>query len=166
MKREIPKKNYVIVFLMAIVVMGLVFYLAKLYTNANLNKKSSLMSEYLFNVTLEEMNNYLLENPNIIIYWANNEDLTNEKFEKQLKKYIVKNNLQKNFVFVNTNNISSKQIETISNKYLSDKIKNINLKTMPTLLIVEDGKIVEVIYTYEQEIKYLKEKLKSYGVIE
>ena len=166
MKREIPKKNYVIVAIMAFVVIALVFYLAKLYTNASLNKNTSLISGYLFNVTLEEMDNYLLENPDIITYWADNEDLTNEKFEKKLKKYIIKNNLQKSFVFINIKNISEKEIESISNKYLCEKLKNIKLATKPSLLIMEDSKIVEVIYTYEQDIKYLKEKFRSYGVIE
>lgn len=166
MKREIPKKNYVIVVIMAIVVIALVFYLAKLYTNATLNKNSSVISNYLSNVTLEEMDNYLLENPDIIVYWADREDLTNEKFEKQLKKYIVKNNLQKYFVFVDIKDIDVKEIESISNKYLSKKIKNVNLETKPSLLIIEDSKIVEVVYTYEQDMKYLREKFQSYGVSE
>lgn len=166
MKREIPKKNYVIVVIMAIVVIALVFYLAKLYTNATLNKNSSVISNYLSNVTLEGMDNYLLENPDIIVYWADREDLTNEKFEKQLKKYIVKNNLQKYFVFVDIKDIDVKEIESISNKYLSKKIKNVNLETKPSLLIIEDSKIVEVVYTYEQDMKYLREKFQSYGVSE
>ena len=166
MKREIPKKNYVIVVIMAIVVIALVFYLAKLYTNATLNQNSSVISNYLSNVTLEEMDNYLLENPDIIVYWADREDLTNEKFEKQLKKYIVKNNLQKYFVFVDIKDIDVKKIESISNKYLSKKIKNVTLETKPSLLIIEDSKIVEVVYTYEQDMKYLREKFQSYGVSE
>lgn len=166
MKRKIPKKNYVIVVIMAIVVIALVFYLAKLYTNATLNKNSSVISNYLSNVTLEEMDNYLLENPDVIVYWADREDLTNEKFEKQLKKYIVKNNLQKYFVFVDIKDIDVKEIESISNKYLSKKIKNVNLETKPSLLIIEDSKIVEVVYTYEQDMKYLREKFQRYGVSE
>lgn len=170
MKREIPKKNYIIVGFIAIAVVILVLYMAKLYNNVNINKGNSIMSNYLFNVTTNELDSYLLENPNIIIYWANSEDISNSSFEKDLKKYIVKYDLQKNFVFVNTNNISEEEINNITKKYLNDELKNknINLKITPNILIVEEGKIVDVLYTYQQEIEmnYVKEKFKSYGVID
>lgn len=170
MKREIPKKNYIIVGLIAIIVVVLVLYMAKLYNSVNINNKTSIMGNYLFNVTTNELDSYLLENPNIIIYWANSEDITNNSFEKELKKYIIKHDLQKNFVFVNTNSISEEEINNISKKYLNDELKNknIDLKTIPNILVVEEGKIIDVLYTYQQEIEmnYVKEKFKSYGVID
>lgn len=170
MKREIPKKNYIIVSVIALIVAILVLYLAKLYTNININKNNSIMSNYLFNVTTKELDNYLLENPNIIVYWSDSEDVSNNNFEKKLKKYIIRNDLQKNFVFVNTNGITSEESDAIADKYLTNELKskNINLEIVPNLLIIEEGKIIDVLYTYEQDMsmEYLKEEFKGHGVIE
>lgn len=170
MKRDIPKKNYLIVALITMVIVVLVLYLAKLYTNSNTDQKHSLMSNYLSNVTIQELDNYLLENPNIIIYWADNEDTSNIKFEKKLKKYIVNHDLQRNFIFVSTNNLSKEDTDKIANKYLNSELKNknITLEINPNLIIVEEGEIVEVLYTYKQDMdmEYIKERLEEYGVIE
>lgn len=170
MKRNIPRKNYLIVILMAIVVVTLVLYLAKLYTNSKVDQKHSLMSDYLSNVTVQELDNYLLENPNIIIYWADNEDLSNKRLENDLKKYLIKHDLQRNFIFINTNGLNEDEIHKIADKYLNSELKNknINLKIMPNLILVEDGKIVDVLYTYEQSMSIggIKEYLKNCGVIE
>lgn len=170
MKRDIPKKNYLIVALMTIIIVALVLYLAKLYTNSNTDQKHSLMSNYLSNVTVQELDNYLLENPNIIIYWADNEDTSNTKFEKKLKKYIVEHDLQRNLIFVSTNNLTKEDTDKIANKYLNSELKNknVNLDIKPNLIIVEEGKIVEILYTYKQDMKieYIKEYLEDHGVIE
>lgn len=170
MKRDIPRKNYLIVALMAIIVVILVLYLAKLYMNSNSDQKHSLMSNYLSNVTVQELDNYLLENPNIIIYWADNEDLSNSRFEKGLKKYLIEHDLQRYFVFVNTHGLTIEEIKKIADKYLDAELKNknIDLETMPNFLFVEDGKIVDILYKYKQDmvINDIKEYLENSGAIE
>lgn len=170
MKRNIPRKNYLIVVLMAIVVAALVLYLAKLYTNSNIDQKYSLMSNYLSNVTIQELDNYLLENPNIIIYWADNEDLSNNRLENDLKKYLIEHDLQRNLIFINTHGLTVDEINKVADKYLNSELKNKNIKleTTPNLLCVEDGKIVDVLYTYEQsmDMDNIKEYLENTGVNE
>ncbi|MEI3529491.1 MAG: DUF6568 family protein [Bacilli bacterium] len=170
MKRNIPRKNYLIVVLMAIVVAALVLYLAKLYTNSNIDQKHSLMSNYLSNVTIQELDNYLLENPNIIIYWADNEDLSNNRLENDLKKYLIEHDLQRNIIFINTHDLTVDEINNVADKYLNSELKNKNIKleTIPNLLWVEDGKIVDVLYTYEQsmDMDNIKEYLENTGVNE
>lgn len=170
MKRNIPRKNYLIVVLMAIVVAALVLYLAKLYTNSNIDQKHSLMSNYLSNVTIQELDNYLLENPNIIIYWADNEELSNNRLENDLKKYLIEHDLQRNIIFINTHDLTVDEINNVADKYLNSELKNKNIKleTIPNLLWVEDGKIVDVLYTYEQsmDMDNIKEYLENTGVNE
>lgn len=170
MKREIPKKNYFFVGLISVVVVIVVLYLAKLYTTNNINRESSIMSNYLSNITIEELNNYLLENPDVVIYWDNKANIENTSFEKKLKKYIIKNDLQRKFVFVDTTEVTNSELKVIADKYLDKSLKDkrVNLKTMPNLLILVDGKIVDVLYTFDQEMDmdYLKEKFEKYEVVE
>lgn len=170
MKREIPKKNYFFVGLISLAVIVIVLYLAKLYTANNINRESSIMSDYLSNVTIEELNNYLLENPDVVIYWDNKSNVENKGFEKKLKKYIIKNDLQRKFVFVDTTEITNSELKSVADKYLDKSLKDkrVSLKIMPNLLIVVDGKIIDVLYTFDQEMDmdYLKEKFEKYEVVE
>lgn len=170
MKREIPKKNYIILIAMTVIVVLLVLYLTNLYKNNNFNKNNSIMSDYLVNVTIQELDNYLLENPDVLIYFADSQDLSNSKFEKQFKKYLIKNDLQKKFLFVDSQNISMEDREKFLKKYLSEDLKNkkVILNIIPNILFVEEGQIVDILYSYKQKmnIDYLKEKIISYGVME
>lgn len=168
MKREIPKKNYFIVGVIFVLTVTIVLYVATLYKNTKINDKKSIISTYLFNVNVDELDNYLLENPDVVIYWANSEDFENEKFEKKIKKFIVKKDLQKQFVFLDVKNINDDEIQKIEESHLSEKIKNISLDIYPLILIIKDGKINEVIKLNDQnmDIDYLEEKFVNYEVIE
>ena len=164
MKREIPKKNYFIVLAIGAVTIAVVLYVATLYKNTKFNDEKSVISDYLFNINVEELDNYLLENPDVVIYWANSEDLENAKFEKKLKKLIIKKDLQKQFIFLEVKGIEDKTILDVEKKYLT---KNASLNNYPLILIVKDGKINEVIKSSQNiDIDYLEEKFMNHGVIE
>ena len=164
MKREIPKKNYFIVLAIGAVTIAVVLYVATLYKNTKFNDEKSVISDYLFNINVEELDNYLLENPDVVIYWANSEDLENAKFEKKLKKFIIKKDLQKQFIFLEVKGIEDKTILDVEKKYLT---KNASLNNYPLILIVKDGKINEVIKSSQNiDIDYLEEKFMNHGVIE
>lgn len=164
MKREIPKKNYFIVLVIGAVTIAVVLYVATLYKNTKFNDEKSVISDYLFNINVEELDNYLLENPDVVIYWANSEDLENAKFEKKLKKFIIKKDLQKQFIFLEVKGIEDKTILDVEKKYLT---KNASLNNYPLILIVKDGKINEVIKSSQNiDIDYLEEKFMNHGVIE
>ena len=81
--------------------------MAKLYNSVNINNKTSIMGNYLFNVTTNELDSYLLENPNIIIYWANSEDITNNSFTATSTLLILLLSFVPSFVFVSFIIISS-----------------------------------------------------------
>lgn len=168
MKREIPIKNYFIVFIIGLITIAVVLYLATLYKNTKINDEKSIMSEYLFNISAVELDNYLLENPEIIVYWSNAEDLENEKFEKKLKKFIIKNDLQKTIIFLNTNELDKETIKNIEKKYLPEQYKSTNLDSYPLILIIKDGKINEVIKVNSEnpDINYLEKRFINHGVIE
>jgi len=168
MKREIPRKNYIIVFVIGLLTMLIVLYMAKFYNNNKYNEDKSVISDYLFNINIKELENYLLENPDVVIYCADNENLENEKFEKKLRKLIIKEDLQKQFVFLDAKEIKENDIQKIQENYLSNKTKNVSLDYYPLVLIITDGKIEEVIKLTEQnmDIDYLEEKFMNHEVIE
>lgn len=168
MKREIPRKNYIIVFAIGLLTMLIVLYMAEFYNNNKYSEDKSVISDYLFNINIKELDNYLLENPDVVIYCADNENLENEKFEKKLRKLIIKEDLQKQFVFLDAKEIKENDIQKIQENYLSNKTKNVSLDYYPLILIITDGKIEEVIKLTEQnmDIDYLEEKFMNHEVIE
>ena len=94
------------------------------------------------------MKNYVLDNHDTIIYISSSVDNENKKFEYQLRKYINRKNLTKDFVYIDSSNVSENFYNDLNNNFLSEKLKsqNIDLKTIPNILIVKEGKIVKVLY--------------------
>ena len=137
--REIPKKNYII---MIIIIIGIVIstiLLANYYNNHF--KKTSIMYNYLSEIKKKDLNTYLIENPNIILYISNKYDTKNLEIEEKLKQEIINNNLDNYFVYINLNDNNLDFIDNINNKYNG----NID-KKIPLLAVFENRKIKEVYY--------------------
>ena len=99
--RDIPKKNYFILLIMMLFVITITIALMNIYNNRI--KKTSIMYNYLSEIKENDLDAYLIENPNIIIYMADKYDLSNSQIEKKLKKQMIKNNINDYFVFLNLN---------------------------------------------------------------
>ena len=123
--REIPKKNYLFVLIMAVVVVIITFVLMNLY---NANKKeaySSYVKEIVHEIMLDDLDNYLQEHPDAILY-INTNDETNKKLEKEIKNLIARHNIQQYFVYIENN-------KDITKKY---KLKDNN----PVFIAYKDGR--------------------------
>ncbi len=149
--REIPKKNYLFVLIMAVVVVIITFVLMNLY---NANKKeaySSYVKEIVHEIMLDDLDNYLQEHPDAILY-INTNDEANKKLEKEIKNLIARHNIQQYFVYIENN-------KDITKKY---KLKDNN----PIFIAYKDGKALETFSQDKYTIKEIESFLVRNGVIE
>ena len=92
--KEIPKKNYFILAIIVVLTILLVFYLKSWYEATTLsNLPRTIMADSLPEVKIEEFDNFIQENPNIVIYISSSTENQGD-FDKKIYQYISKNNLK------------------------------------------------------------------------
>ena len=93
-ERNIPLKNYLILLLLMIVTIFIVFYLSSWYnTSKEYYQNNSILSEYLPELKTEEIDSFLIDNPEVVIYYASAKDENIKAFERDFKKLIEKINI-------------------------------------------------------------------------
>lgn len=148
MERKVPFKNYVILAVILIITIIITILFFKSYWN---NEKNNLISnnEYLRTINYNELDNYLVENKDVVIYVSSSNDKRIIDFEEKLESIVTKYAL--NNVILNLNLNSNNSI----------KIKNDKV-TVPSIIICKDGKLVssfnikENDYNTNKLIEYLK----------
>ena len=165
--RKIPTKNYVILTILAVVKVIIFVYMSNWYlASKEYYLESSIMTDFLGEIKEAEISNYILENPEIIIYVSSDQEDSTKKFEKKLKSYIIKEEIQSHFIYLNCSNLSSDFMKEFQKKYFNGALKTIYV-TYPNLFIVENGKVVDVLYKLGKEpnIKDVAPFLEKNGVI-
>lgn len=166
--KKIPMGNYVkvIVLFAATIILVLMLsngYKEKLeYERANDDIMNSLST-----VKLEELSNYLVENHDGFIYMAASSDASLDEFELDFKEYILEEELEKYFVYLDSSNYTNDDYSIIKKKYFStDYVKNVNLGNYPNLFAVKDGEIVASLYTTSKNITLddVRVFVNTYGV--
>lgn len=166
-EREIPKKNYYLLMLVAVLTVLILCYMVNWYQarQAYVIKNSSV-TEIVSEVKKDELPNYLLDNPNVVVYFTSFQDENIKNFEKEFKQYILKYELANEIVVVDTDMIESEDFYTsFANQYFTNELKNknMNLNYMPNMIFVKDGKVSDILVTYDtditmKEVKYFLEK--------
>lgn len=157
-KKIIPIKNYIILFIIIVVTLLLCSYFSSWYkTNEEANMQKGIMSENLMQIKIEELDNYILENPHKIIYLSSSKDESLKSYENKIYDYIIDNNLGESFIYIDTSDIEVENLTTSlqKNSIIKD---NIDYSISPNIYIVKDGKINEALY-------YQKETLNSKNAI-
>lgn len=149
--RDVPTKNYIYLFL---ILLGSILFLIYIYTwyNAyNQNKlNTSIMNEYLTVINYNELDNYISENKNAVIYVSilGNEDIN--KFEKKFKNTIVDNDLRNDILYLDLTN---------ENRVNVTKKLGID-ENFPYLVVYTNGKITDTYSILENE--YSSKKIEKY----
>lgn len=155
-KRPIPKKNYYLLALLVVVTLLLLYFCVNWYQKYQDSKLSQPeIATVISEVKKEELSNYLMDNPNIVIYFTISEDEKVRTFEKDLKKYILDHDLQEQIVYVNTSAIKEDSFYSnfVDDYFASDlKKKNLELEHIPNMVFVKDGKVRDILIKYESEI--------------
>lgn len=137
-EKEIPLKNYIllsIVLILTIVVVINLFLWKNTYEKNKL--QTPILDDYLLVINYNELNNYLVENKDAIIYVSKLNDESIRLFENKFKNIINKNNLNNKILYLNlTEELKENNIvKEINKKYGKE------MTEVPTIVIIKDGKI-------------------------
>lgn len=160
------KKNYVTLAIIYVLVIGTVLYIASWYnTYQNYKTTIPVLRNTVSEINTAELDHFVLENPDGVIYMCVASDTTCRNFDTHLKKELLKNGLQDSVTYIDLQDVINKEsyITTVFANYgMSSNINN-----TPLFLAFEDGKIVSYLsegettkLTVEDAIKFIK----KYGV--
>ncbi len=137
-EKDVPLKNYII--LAGIIILSILFvvYFYMWYGAYEENKLSTpIMDNYLSVINYNELDNYIIENENAIIYVSvlNDEDI--RVFEKKFKNVIEDNLLNNTILYLDMSSIvNEKNFSSIKTKY--------GLKDLPCIVIFRGGIVYDV----------------------
>ncbi len=142
--RNIPHKNYIILGIITLVTFALLSYFVDFYHRQKAYESSiHTRMRFLSEVKESEIENYILDNHDVIIYISDSSDDNYQEFENQLKVLMNDQNLTKNVVYMDMHKISSeKNIKTIF---------QLDTLIYPNVLIVSDDAETNALYTENQE---------------
>ena len=149
--RKVPTKNYIYLFIIIIASIALMLYILEWYKTYNESKlNTGILNNYLQVINYNELDDYIVENKNAVIYVTilGNEEI--RKFENNFKNTIMDNNLRDKMLYLD---ITNENQSNVKNKL---KIEN----NLPYLVIYTNGKITD---TYSiAEKKYNTKKIIKY----
>ena len=157
-EKEISFKNYIILAVILIFTILLVVYLFNWQSIYQKNKlQEPILDKYLMVINYNELDDYLVENKEAIVYVSVLNDEKIRMFENKFKNLIIKNDLNNKVLYLNLTNESVE----INKKYLS------NLSEVPTLIIFDEGKVVDSysIKDNNYDIKAFEKFLKKEEII-
>lgn len=163
-EKEIPLKNYIllsIVLILTIVVVIYFFLWKNTYEKSKL--QTPILDDYLLVINYNELNNYLVENKDAIIYVSKLNDESIRLFGNKFKNIINKNNLNNKILYLDlTEELKENNIvKEINKKYGKE------MTEVPTIVIIKDGKISSSYNIKENKynIKLLEKYLEKEDVI-
>ena len=122
---KIPFKNYIYLLLVIVVSIGIIYYLYLWFVEYDKNKEyKSVLSNVLQVINDNELDSYIVENEDAIIYVGVSNISKNRQYDKKFKKIINENDLEKKILYLNSKN---------------DNIFDIKL---PAILVYNNGSLV------------------------
>lgn len=150
-ERQIPPKNYLYLALILVFTILLLVYILKWNKAYNESKLyTGILNEYLQVINYNELNDYIIENKDAVIYVS---ILGNEKirdFEKKFKNTITNNNLRNKLLYLDITDEDQKKAK--------ERLKIEN--DLPYLVVFTNGQITD---TYSiPKVKYDPKKILKY----
>lgn len=135
--KKIEMKNYVVYAVLVVLTMLITFYLGKWYrTTVSYRVKESTLVSVLSEVKYNELENFLIANPNTLIYISNGTE--SKEYEEILKKIIIEYELRNDIIILKFDQESEfKQFKKV---YLKEET---NLERT-NLVVFENGTAVSV----------------------
>lgn len=149
-QNKIPLKNYLILSLIFLGTIFLVFYLKSWYNTVKEHyQNNSILSEYLSELKSDEISSYIMDNPEIVIYYASAKDTSIKSFEKQFKKLMEEHEIKHNIIYVDSSNEENINFSSKLNNLSDKKMDDI---TIPNLIYIKEGKVNKILYSNENQI--------------
>ena len=142
--RKIPIKNYII---LGIVILVTLFILYYFYLWVDVYKESKIsipiLDKYMTVINYNELDNYVVENPDTIVYVSVLEDEKIREFEKQLKNKYRNNEIDNEVLYMNiTDDIKNKNAKNeMISKY---SVNSLNITNVPCVLVFNEGVLTSI----------------------
>lgn len=143
-KKKEKIKKYLILLLIFVAGIGITLYLCNLYhVYDEYQKQTPVIRGTLSEITSEELDHYLQENPTSVLYLCTSSETVCRNFEKEFKKLIEKQSLQEYIVYLNLSDVNQSEfVQKFNETYPSKKELTTNY---PALIYIEDGKLKHLI---------------------
>ncbi len=141
--RKKQKHNYMILIAIYIVVIVLVLYLASWYnTYKDYQREIPVLQDVVSEITPDEVEHYLTENPSSILYLCTASDNDCRDFEESIKSDLEKN-LYQDLTYVNLEDVNDKNIyiKDLLNKFGGS---DFTFERTPCLIKFTEGKVTDV----------------------
>lgn len=155
-EREIAFKNYIILALVLIITIIGVIYIFMWYSSKEKSKlELPILNDYIMPINYNELNDYIVENKDAVIYTSVLNDVNIRLFENKFKNVIVKNNLNSSILYLDlTNEIKDNNVLLKMEKKYGTKVD------IPSVMVFRDGVLTDV-YNIKKD-NYNIKKLEKY----
>lgn len=150
--KKVSLMNYVIVAIIFVITAILVLILRNIYLDRKIEEPTNDRLKILSEIKEDDLKSYLVENTDIVIYISHAKDEELRAFEETLNNYIKENDLAKQIVYLNLDEVSLAFYENIKNNYFSGNLKNSKLIEQANMLLVENSKVTKLMYEKEKAI--------------
>ena len=144
--RKIPFKNYIILGIVIVVTLLILYYFymwVDVYKESKIN--IPIMDKYMTVINYNELDNYIVENPDTIIYVSVLEVDKIREFEKLFKGKYKNNVIENEILYMNiTDDLNSKNIKDEMNTKYS--LNDLSITDVPCVLVFSNG-ILKSIYS-------------------
>ena len=142
--RKIPMKNYIILGVVIVVTMLILYYFymwVDVYKESKIN--IPIMDKYMTVINYNELDNYVVENPDTIVYVSVLENDKIREFEKKFKNKYKNNLIDNDVLYMNiTDDIRDKSVKNgMVNKYF---INGLNITDVPCVLVFKNGMLKSI----------------------
>lgn len=155
-EREIAFKNYIILALVLIITIIGVIYIFMWYSSKEKSKlELPILDDYIMPINYNELNDYIVENKDAVIYTSVLNDVNIRLFENKFKNLIIKNNLNSSILYLDlTNEIKDDNVLLKMEKKYGTKVD------IPSVMVFRDGVLTDV-YNIKED-NYNIKKLEKY----
>lgn len=155
-EREIAFKNYIILALVLIITIIGVIYFFMWYSSKEKSKlELPILDDYIMPINYNELNDYIIENKDAVIYTSVLNDVNIRLFENKFKNVIIKNNLNSSILYLDlTNEIKDNNVLLKMEKKYGTKVD------IPSVMVFRDGVLTDV-YNIKED-NYNIKKLEKY----
>lgn len=148
--KKVPVKNYLIVASIMLAFVLVILYLCNWYNvYDDYQKETPIIRGTLSEITSEELDHFIMENPSTVIYMCSASEDKCRSFEKDFVKLIEQKSLQEVITYVNLSDIDvTRFVDDFNNIY---KYKTKLTSNYPAIVVFEDGKITKVLQGSDSE---------------
>lgn len=137
-------KNYVILFVIFGCCIALTLYFCKGYeVYKEYQKEIPVIRDYLMEITKDDLEHFTVENTDVVLYMCTASDDQCRLFEKDLKKYIRKNEITDEIVYLNLSGVELDTFIDEFNNHYCDKYLLRN--SFPSFVVFKDGEVVSIL---------------------